>query len=567
MIIGGVHMGIGLKDIIKDDKDSLIEDKQKKTIKALVATGVVLLIMIIVVVALIFLNIINSRREERVRLIAKDVMNISNVVKTIGNQYITNTYDGLLVGTSLENNPQEINVNGKIIQYRYGYYYLTPAEVAQLITSLNYKDESYFVNYITGDVVNLKGVKAKNGRVYYSLEDITAIDAGLNPANIYYIHNAEEMKLLHQYPNGSFYLSENIDMGYYGTGEGWTPVASFSGTFDGRGYTITNLTIARPTTMYCGLFGQATSTAVIKNVNFERAKIRGGEHTGVLAGFCSGNISNIEITNSEIDSQAESVGALVGSYDKGTVMDCIVKGTSISANGSIGGLIGTLYSGTVQRNGVDALILVDYRGEETIIDTNIVGIRSVGGLIGEIKANALTDMKENYANARITGTTETGGLIGDVQLISRNTFRLTDSYSEGSISGGIENVGGCIGNIYAVNNPEIEIQSVYTATDTPSTASVRGGFIGKTNIVEGTSAQVLKCCFEKDPLLDLNVVDIGSKAGGVSLVINSKTPAEMKNRVTYSDWNFDLWTLEEGVKRPYLKWQDENYEAQIIEEK
>ena len=544
-------MGIGLKDIMKEDKNSLVEDKQKKTIKSLIFVGIALAVIILVVIALIVVSSINAKREERIHLISKDVVNISNVVKKIGEQYISNTYNGLLAGVSLDNNPIEIIVNGKVVQYKYGYYYLTPADVATLITSLNIPNETYLVNYINGDVVNLTGVKTKDGKVYHSLEDITSIESGLPVKNVIYIHSADEMLLLHQYPTANFRLSENIDMTSLSDGEGWKPVESFHGTFDGRGYTISGLNLARPTTMYCGLFGQITSSASVKDVNFENVAIRGGEYTGTLAGFSSGNITNVRITNGSVNSQAESVGGLVGAYDKGLITDCTVDNISINANGSVGGLIGTLYSGTIQRTGVSA---------------QIVGMNTVGGLIGEVKANAGTYIKETYAKANMTGKVNAGGLIGDVQIISPSTFKLNDCYAEGSISGGEQNIGGAIGNIYTANNAEIEFKDVYTATDTSADATIRGGFIGTTNIGAGSSS-VYRCCFEKDPLLDLNLQDVGNKSQGAIITIDSKTPAEMKNRVTYADWDFDIWVLEEGIARPHLKWEDENYEPQIIEEK
>ena len=81
-------MGISLKDIMKDDKNSLVEDKQKKTIKTLVIIGAILLFLIVVVIMMIITNMANNARQERVRLIAKDVVNISNVVKKIGDKYI-----------------------------------------------------------------------------------------------------------------------------------------------------------------------------------------------------------------------------------------------------------------------------------------------------------------------------------------------------------------------------------------------------------------------------------------------------------------------------------------------
>ncbi len=53
-------------------------------------------------------------------------------------------------------------------------------------------------------------------------------------------------------------------------GLGWNPIGnntnSFTGTFDGLGFTISNLYINRPTQDYVGLFGFESSTSSIRNL-------------------------------------------------------------------------------------------------------------------------------------------------------------------------------------------------------------------------------------------------------------------------------------------------------------
>ena len=48
-----------------------------------------------------------------------------------------------------------------------------------------------------------------------------------------------------------------------------TEASSFKGSFDGKGYKITNLYINRPGTDYVGLFGYVGSGGVIENVGLE----------------------------------------------------------------------------------------------------------------------------------------------------------------------------------------------------------------------------------------------------------------------------------------------------------
>ena len=52
------------------------------------------------------------------------------------------------------------------------------------------------------------------------------------------ISSAEELSLLRDTPDGDFVLTADIDM----TGVDWQPIA-FSGTLDGGGHTIYNLTV------------------------------------------------------------------------------------------------------------------------------------------------------------------------------------------------------------------------------------------------------------------------------------------------------------------------------------
>jgi len=75
---------------------------------------------------------------------------------------------------------------------------------------------------------------------------------------------------------GDYYLANDIDCsctsGWNG-GAGFEPIGTssnrFTGTFDGKGYKITNLYITRPSTDFVGLFGCTGSGSEIKNVGLE----------------------------------------------------------------------------------------------------------------------------------------------------------------------------------------------------------------------------------------------------------------------------------------------------------
>ena len=98
-------------------------------------------------------------------------------------------------------------------KYRYGYYLLEPDALKEIAPALNLPDETYVVNYETGDVVNGTGIKYKK-RVYHSIDDLLAIDAGQKPLSdrVVIISKASDLNKIRSLPNGYFKLSANIDM-------------------------------------------------------------------------------------------------------------------------------------------------------------------------------------------------------------------------------------------------------------------------------------------------------------------------------------------------------------------
>ena len=75
-------------------------------------------------------------------------------------------------------------------------------------------------------------------------------------------------------------------------GQGFTPVGNnsikFTGSYDGSGYTISGLTINRPSTNYTGLFGY-TNGSTINNLGVINVNITGADRTGGLAGWIIGS--------------------------------------------------------------------------------------------------------------------------------------------------------------------------------------------------------------------------------------------------------------------------------------
>jgi hypothetical protein len=159
---------------------------------------------------------------------------------------------------------------------------------------------------------------------------------------------------------GNYVLDNDLDF----TGKTFaTPfTAAFSGTFDGQGFSIKNITFTSVIT-YTGVFGYVSS-GTIKNVNFDQIKIgtedaplsmTTSSRTGIVAGYVSSTtakIENVTVSNSSINYSSSStvqafVGGLVGEL-KGEMIDVELDNVDITVKATsygrirVGGAVGLL---------------------------------------------------------------------------------------------------------------------------------------------------------------------------------------------------------------------------------
>jgi hypothetical protein len=132
------------------------------------------------------------------------------------------------------------------------------------------------------------------------------------------------------------------------------------------------------------------------------------------------------------------------------------------------------------------------------------------------------------------------GLLGDSAGVS-----IVDSYATGSvISENNEAAGGLIGRIRMT---QATISRCYATGSVSGNGNV-GGFIG----YDGGSTTYTANFWNIS--INSGLPDIGN-LGDVE-GITAKTTAQMKQRVTYVDWDFtNIWGIVEGSSYPYLLWQ------------
>ena len=286
---------------------------------------------------------------------------------------------------------------------------------------------------------------------------------------VYQIGTADELVWFAKQVNGgstaiSGVLTAEIDL----NGFDWTPIGSsakkFSGSFDGAGHTIKNLTIDYQTAksgerLYLGLFGYAEGTkdnrAAIKNLTVQGSVNAGSEfsvYSGNVAGVVacgsyvdvSGVISRVDVTVDTKVGNACGVGGLAGVLINSTATNCGNAG-NVSGVKNLGGLCYEFYAGTmtgcyntgaVSGSGTCVGGIMGYAKQAAIKDVYNTGAVSttknlVGGLVGEMENSSLTN---GYSTGKITvsesGGSSVGAAVGWANTLS-NVYYLEGTSEKG----------------------------------------------------------------------------------------------------------------------------------------
>ena len=175
----------------------------------------------------------------------------------------------------------------------------------------------------------------------------------------------------------------------------------FSGTFDGQGYTISNLYVNDPTLEGAGLFGVADQ-ATIKGINLKNVNVTGYEMVAAVVGspYTGCSVSDCHVTGDvNIVAEFAYAGGIVG-YGYLKVDNC-----SVIADG-----MGTIM--TKEKNaigGIAAWLLEDVSAITNcqVANLEMTGYANIGGLTGFIHRLGLID-NNSVENVVITKTRADG---------------------------------------------------------------------------------------------------------------------------------------------------------------
>ena len=390
------------------------------------------------------------------------------------------------------------------------------------------------------------------------------------------ISNLTELAAMADNLSGNYYLTGNIDAsgtaaGDYNSGYGWQPIGTqsspFTGTFDGVGYSISDLTIDREYVLGLrGLFGYIRSPAKIANVTLADCDMSiGRTSSGALVGQANANAtSNVLIQNCHVTGTVQArgttptfIGGLVGWADGDAVdkqvfiYDCT---TTCSVNAeSYGEATQVTYLGGLVGVATFTKIL-NCSASGNVTGTDL-GASYVGGLIGSIgTAGDNSEVTYSSATGDVFGEDFVGGFAGHVLIPVATGFirkcsatgdvtadgtatsdmggfvgkgeqgEFTDCYAWGDVTntGGGDPVGGFVGN------DGTTLTNVYSVGLITTDGTYSGGLVGDASGVSDTS------CYWDTETSGQSTSDAGT--GHITTWMKTKT------NYTDAGWDFDtIW--------------------------
>jgi filamentous hemagglutinin family protein len=247
------------------------------------------------------------------------------------------------------------------------------------------------------------------------------------------LYNVSDLQNVNNALGGNYALATSLDASSAGY---WTPLGTdiggnvlngangFSGTFEGLGHTIANMTVS--VSQYGGLFGYASGT--IRDIGMV-----GGTETGF-----------------------EENGGLVGQLAAGALVDNTFSSVPVNGDFSAGGLVGDSY-GVIVASYATGNVISSNPGYSTGYGD--------GGLVGTNNGT----IKEAYATGVVSGNSPIGGLVGS------NNGLIEDAFATGPVSAS----GGYAGGLVGANQAQIRDSFAIGPVFIGGGQYYRGGLVGQ----------------------------------------------------------------------------------------
>jgi hypothetical protein len=401
---------------------------------------------------------------------------------------------------------------------------------------------------------NVEGSTESTEGVFTTLEPLTAPNGSGTAPDPYVITTPGHVNWFSQ--NSSSWnkvwtmgTSVNIaGLAALNNGKGLTPIGNnskkFTGSFDGNGFTLSNLTIDNSDGELneAGLFGYVDG-ATIENINLSNVNVSGVNYTAGLIGNGTKVTINNCFVSGQITASGQYVGGLAGrligdnnSYTQlsNVEADIVIHTNSPTHYLHIGGLVGRIEYYDISSILFETEIYVSENGHSlddgymggafgsaisvnaegasgtvVIEDTDTQGYDYYGGFAGSLSCADYLRNVDIVCN--ISGNGQQYGGLSGFQLFASSTDVAIDNCSiAGSISGS-QDIGGVFGYMKASSNSTGYIAhctDITSAVDITTSLNHAGGGIGR--IQYGYASYLFE-----DWQISGDVVSGGQRAGGM----------------------------------------------------
>jgi hypothetical protein len=449
------------------------------------------------------------------------------------------------------------------------------------IVSVKTQNDGVVLNAQCKLTVTYKGDgSTSNPYLIYTVADLKAIRDSINTKNDVYGNKAYKLM------NDLDFSKETSD---------WTPIgniatATFKGSFDGNGKTISNIRMGHISQVngsgmlcsmqYAGLFG-IIDGAIIKNIEVDWIQIMtsfGGTdncYAGGIAGYGSGTISNCT-TNGDFACQVfrtNYVGGIIGYGTATTTIDNCHYNSGFISYGSYnivpgfyaGGIAG-YNTGTISNCSTAGTIGASWNYNGGIVgysigtivncfSTALINCASNKTNSGGIAGYAVGTIINCYSTGRIRGS-YTGGIAGQGGDIT-NCYASGDIYGFGNTSdpkyaGGIAGTSINVNNCIALNSSILAFPETEYSAASGSVARICCLFLASDMMKNNYAATSI--IIKKNGLTNVTVTDFSdNKLHGFDLTAQ---PVDLLNAYvsanpTFNNIGLKKWKVTAGVNNGY----------------
>ena len=264
------------------------------------------------------------------------------------------------------------------------------------------------------------------------------------------------------------------DGAFWNDGAGWTPIGTYTGTFEGNRRTISNLFINQASGAggNWGLFSVIGDTGVVRGVDLEDVGIsvnRSNAKVGALAGVVHGTIQRVFSTGTiTARGSSPNAGGLVGELAQmsGSSVTTTIEGSystaAVSSTYRAGGLTGSTQAATITRSYATGAISA----------ANTGGTYHFGGITGLLNGSTL---QSTWASGAVTLPNATaghgGGLVGRASNSTINESLALGAVTATGTTGTSGGIGGLVGTSTTFV-PTIAADTYWDTTTTGQTNSI-----------------------------------------------------------------------------------------------